>query len=277
MTVVEAVRVLSDAGVPSPEHDARVLARHAETAGTDFDELVRRRASREPLQHLVGSVGFRYIELLVGPGVFVPRPETELLVDVVLGELRRITTGVPIVVDLCAGSGALGLSIARERANAVVHLVELDPVAFDWLARNADHTGLDVVVHLADAVTALPELDGGVDVVVSNPPYLPDDDRDALEPEVVAHDPALALFAEDGGLAVIRDVVATARRLLRPGGVLVVEHADHQGEAVPALLESGGWVEVVDHADLAGRPRFTTARLDRETRPGDAPTMRLTP
>ena len=255
--------------------------------GTRYDELVALRAQRVPLQHLVGSVGFRWLDLEVGPGVFVPRPETELVVQAVIDELatplgipNRLDTPLdaplgipngaeeapkegwgsprgPVVVDLCTGSGAIALSVAHEVGGAVVHAVELDPVALSWARRNDDEGR--VRFHEGPVEGCLPELDGTVDVVVSNPPYVPE--GTAVDRETAEHDPALALWGGPDGLAVIRQVEAAARRLLRPGGLLVMEHDVTQGESVPALLQqAGGWVEVADHEDLTRRPRYVTAR-----------------
>jgi release factor glutamine methyltransferase len=258
MTLREAIELLRDAGVPSPEHDARALERHAVQTKADFDELVRQRAQRVPLQHLVGSTGFRYLDLQVGPGVFVPRPETEVVVDAVLTEIKDRTA--PVVVDLCAGAGTIGFSVAHEHPDAVVHLVERDPDAYEWMRRNRPEGRADVHLHLADASDALPELDGRVDVVASNPPYVAEHERALVDPEVREHDPSLALFAGDDGLDVVRIVVQRAVALLKPGGLVVVEHSDRQGESAPALLREQGWVEVADHRDLTGRPRFVTGR-----------------
>jgi release factor glutamine methyltransferase len=254
----EAIEVLRAAGVPSAEHDARALERHAAQTRSDFVDLVRRRAARVPLQHLLGSAGFRYLDLQVGPGVFVPRPETELVVDAVLNEIRDIEA--PVVVDLCAGAGTIGFSVAHEHATAVVHLVECDPAAFEWLSRNRPEGRADVHLHLADAFAAVPSLDGTVDVVASNPPYVAEDERELIDPEVRDHDPELALFAGADGLEVIRVVENRAAALLKPGGLVVVEHSDRQGESVPALLRERGWTDVADHPDLTGRDRFVTAR-----------------
>jgi release factor glutamine methyltransferase len=250
---------LREAGVPSPDHDARELFRHAEATSTDVDELLAARARRVPLQHLVGTAAFRYLELEVGPGVFVPRPETELLVDAALDRLRRTTTEPPVVVDLCAGSGAIGLSVAHEHPTAVVHLVESSAEAFGWLQRNAT-AAERVHAHLADLADAPVGLDGAVDVVVSNPPYLPHDERDTVDPEVRDHDPAIALWADDEGLAVVRRVVDRAAVLLAAGGTLVVEHSERHGESVPALLRAAGFIDVDVHDDLTRRPRYTTGR-----------------
>jgi release factor glutamine methyltransferase len=257
-TLRQAAAILADAGVPSAEHDARVLVAHAADHAVALDDLVALRASRVPLQHLTGTVGFRYLDIAVGPGVFVPRPETELLVDAVLTALAGSPgDDTPVVVDLCAGSGAVGLSVAHEHRRAVVHAVERSAAAFRWLRHNAAAAGPRVHLHHGDLAAAPTGLDGAVDVVVANPPYVPLDERDLLDPEVRDHDPADALWAADGGLAVIRRVVDRAVTLLRPGGTLVVEHADRQGDSVPALLAAAGLSDVADHRDLAGRPRFS--------------------
>lgn len=248
---------LAAAGVASPDHDARVLARHAARTGEDLERLLARRADRVPLQHLLGTAGFRYLELAVGPGVFVPRPETELLVDEVLAAVVGIDA--PLVVDLGAGSGAIGLSVRHEHPTVTVHLVEASPAAFRWLQRNA--AGRDRVHLHHDDLGRVPRGIGGtVDVVVSNPPYLPLDERDAVDPEVRDHDPPEALWAGVDGLDVIDAVAARARELLRPGGTLIVEHSDRHDTAVPALLSAAGYVAVTDRCDLAGRPRYAVAR-----------------
>jgi release factor glutamine methyltransferase len=264
MTIREAIALLTKAELPSAEHDARALAAFAEQTGADFDELIRRRASRVPLQHLIGSVGFRYIDLDVGPGVFVPRPETEVVAGTAIDRARE-SGDAPVVVDLCSGSGVIALSVANEVRSARVHAVEVDPGALEWLRRNAAQrleagdVGIDV--HEADVADALPELDGTVDVVVSNPPYVGADEMVLVDPEVRDHDPYLALVAGDDGLAVIRQVAATARRLLRPGGWVVVEHSDRQGESAPEVLRTAGFVDVTDGPDLTGRPRVAMGRL----------------
>ena len=268
---------LEAAGVDSPRFDAEELAAHvlgvrrgdlalAEAMTGEqqaaYDALLARRADRVPLQHLVGSTGFRHIELLVGPGVFVPRPETESVVQWALDALAGVPA--PLVVDLCTGSGTIALSLADELpAGAVVHAVERDPGAHAWLLKNIAATGLPVHAHLGDAADALPDLDGSLDLVASNPPYVAEHERGDVDPEVVDHDPEIALFAGDDGLDVVRIVESAARRLLRPGGLLVVEHSDRQGRSAPALFEALGWEEVADHRDLAGRDRFVTARKPR--------------
>ena len=266
-----AVETLSSAGVPAARADAEQLLAAAlgvprtrlaavETVDADtavrFAELVTRRSAREPLQHLVGTVAFRYIEVDVGPGVFVPRPETELLVDAVLPVLQA--SPHPIAVDLCAGSGALALAVADEVPSATVYAVERAPSALHWLRRNCAGSKVRVISADIGDASLLPELTGRVDAVLANPPYV--GTGEDVDPEV-GHDPADALFAGPDGLAVLPAVVSTARRLLRSGGVSAVEHGDQQGTAITALLSGDdGWRQVVDHRDLADRPRYVTAQ-----------------
>jgi release factor glutamine methyltransferase len=270
-----AAERLAGAGVPSPEHDAAELLAHV--LGTDrgrlplvdevppaaqerYDALVARRADREPLQHLTGEAFFRHVRLEVGPGVFTPRPETELLAGWAVDEARARTE--PVVVDLCTGSGAIAKAVADEVPGARVHAVELDEPAHRWAERNLAGTGIDL--RQGDFATAFDDLVGAVDVVVCNPPYVPLEAWESVAPEARDHDPHLALFSGPDGLDAIRVLAVRAAVLLRSGGVLGVEHADVQGEAVPAVLSgTGRWADVRDHRDLAGRPRFTTARLAR--------------
>ena len=228
---------------------------------TRFGSLLEQRAARVPLQHLTGAAAFRHLELAVGPGVFVPRPETEQIAGWVLSQLGED----PVVVDLGAGSGAIALSIAQEHPGARVTAVERDAGAIAWTRLNAGAraaAGDTPVTVLAGDMTdphLLRDLEGTVDVVVSNPPYVPDDAR--LPREVADHDPPLALWGGPDGLDVVRGLLHTAARLLRPGGLLAIEHADVQGGSLPALVRShGGFTDVADHPDLAGRPRYTTAR-----------------
>jgi release factor glutamine methyltransferase len=216
-----------------------------------------------PLQHLTGRAPFRHLELAVGPGVFVPRPETEQLAGWAIGRLAGLHA--PVVVDLGSGSGALALAIAQEVPDARVTAVERDPDAIEWTRHNAAARAAagdrPVPVVLGDMTDGglLGELDGRVDLVVSNPPYVPDDA--VLPREVAEHDPPLALWGGPDGLDVVRALLDTAARLLRPGGELGIEHADQQGAALPAVVRAhGGFADVEDHPDLAGRPRFTTAR-----------------
>src|SRR3954468_13590025 len=263
MSVREIARALDAAGVGSAEHDARVLAAHAAATGADLDELVRRRVARVPLQHITGVAGFRYLELAVGPGVFVPRPETELVAGAAI-DLARAAGPEPVVVDLCSGSGAIALSVAHEVPAAVVYAVESDPRALEWLRRNADARrdvgDSPIVVQAADVRHTPASLDGTADVVVANPPYLCATEVASLEPEVADHDPTAALVAADDGLADIRAVALTAMRLLRSGAWVVVEHGDGQGESAPEVLRSMGFADVRDHRDLAGRDRYATGR-----------------
>ena len=300
--VREATHVLAEAGVASAPVDALVLAAHA--LGVEVSEarrllivggvevppeyaaLVAERARRVPLQHLTGEAHFRGLTLRVGPGVFVPRPETETLVSLALdaidavgtdgagdpvGPGNRATTvgaggaggadGPATVVDLCTGSGAIAFSLKAERPDLVVRAIEADPLAHAWAVANRDRLGLDVQVDLGDARTAYPELVGTVDVVTCNPPYIPDD-QVPVDPEVRDHDPALALYGGSAdGLALPLAMAARAAQLLRPGGVLVMEHADVQGPAIlRALAATGSWRDAADHADLTGRPRVVVAR-----------------
>jgi release factor glutamine methyltransferase len=248
-------------GVPR----ARLLTLDAvdDAAAARFGALVAERAARVPLQHLTGSAPFRFLELAVGPGVFVPRPETELIAGWVLD--RVAGSGRPRVVDLGTGSGAIALSVAHEHPGARVVAVEADAGAIGWTRHNAaaraaaGDTPVEVLAGDMTDPGLLAELDGTVDVVVSNPPYVPEGAR--LPREVADHDPPLALWGGPDGLDVVRGLLRTAARLLRPGGWLGIEHADVQGGALPALVRAaGGWTDVLDHPDLAGRPRYTTAR-----------------
>jgi release factor glutamine methyltransferase len=234
-------------------------------AADRFTALVAERADRVPLQHLTGSAAFRFLELSVGPGVFVPRPETELVAGWVLDRIAGLDR--PLVVDLGTGSGAIALSVAHEHPGARVVAVEADPGAVEWTRHNAATRAAagdpPVEVLLGDMTDPglLRDLDGTVDVVVSNPPYVPDGAR--LPREVADHDPPLALWGGPDGLDVVRGLLRTAARLLRPGGWLGIEHADQQGSALPALVRgAGGWRAVADNPDLAGRPRYTTAQRE---------------
>ncbi|MFI6869885.1 peptide chain release factor N(5)-glutamine methyltransferase [Nocardia sp. NPDC050406] len=277
----EAEETLRAAGVHSPHADAEYLAAHVlgvermrlmmvpmitpEQLG-EYQKLVARRAERVPLQHLTGTASMGEIDLAVGPGVFIPRPETELLFAWALAQLEAIGhEHQPIVVDLCTGSGALALAIAHARPDAQVHAVELDPAAFDWAKRNAlqlaDEGDTPIDLHLGDVTDPeiLSQLNGKVDVVVSNPPYIPAAAR--LDPEVADHDPHRALFGGPDGLDVIRPMIATIARLLRADGVTAIEHDDTNGSAAAALLrDHGGFDAVCEHPDLAGKPRFVAAR-----------------
>ena len=272
-----AVDALSTAGVASPEHDAAELLAfvHGTTrarlfelddvsdeARGRYDALVARRAARVPLQHLTGTAAFRHVEVAVGPGVFVPRPETELLAGWAIEAARWAAheNRTCRVVDLCTGSGAIAKAVADEVPDADVHAVELDPSAFAWAERNLAGTGVDL--RQGDMATAFEDLAGTVDVVVCNPPYIPLEAWESVALEARDHDPHLALFSGRDGLDALRVLEQRASLLLRPGGVVGAEHADAQGEAAPGLFRARPrWREVVDHLDLAGRPRYVTARL----------------
>ncbi|MEV4431497.1 peptide chain release factor N(5)-glutamine methyltransferase [Streptomyces sp. NPDC049555] len=270
--VAQATQRLADAGVPSPRFDAEELAAFVHgvkrgelhnVADADFDarywEAVARREAREPLQHITGRAFFRYLELQVGPGVFVPRPETESVVGWAIDAVRAMDVVEPLIVDLCTGSGAIALALAQEVPRSRVHAVELDETALGWARRNTE--GSRVHLHHGNALTALPELDGQVDLVISNPPYIPLTEWEYVAPEARDHDPELALFSGEDGLDTIRGLERTAHRLLRPGGIVVVEHADTQGGQVPWIFaEERGWADAADHPDLNNRPRFATAR-----------------
>jgi release factor glutamine methyltransferase len=276
-----AAALLAEAGVPSPRADALALAAHA--AGTDtlvlalappadpaflarLAGLVERRRRREPLQHILGWMPFRHLRLLAGPGTFVARPETEVVAGAAIEEAAALAAGgaEPVVVDLCTGSGAIALAVATEVPASRVHAVELSPAALATARRNADAVGplrhpLDL--RLGDAAEAFHDLDGRVDVVVANPPYVPPD-AVPTDPEVRDHDPALALYGGGAdGLDVARGVVAAAGRLLRPGGLLVMEHADVQGAAVRDVVRgAGAFLGPVTAPDLTGRDRMVLAR-----------------
>lgn len=274
--VRDAATRLSHAGVGSPEHDAAELLAHVlgttrsrlplldevgEADAATYEALITRRAAREPLQHLTGVAYFRHVELAVGPGVFVPRPETELLAGWAIERLAE-SGERPVAVDLCTGSGAIALSLATESPDARVHAIELDPSAVAWATRNL--AGTDVELVEGDMATAFPDLDGSVDVIACNPPYIPLEAFESVAAEARDHDPALALWSGDDGLDAMRVLEATAARLLRPGGWVGAEHADVQGEsAVAVFTATGRWTQVRDHLDLAGRARFVTARLAR--------------
>jgi release factor glutamine methyltransferase len=328
--VREGSRTLAEAGIASAEVDAIELAAHV--LGVDTGEARRRmvlgdglpagfeqryaaelaeRARRVPLQHLTGRAHFRRLTLQVGPGVFVPRPETEGLVELALAELdRRLAastrrdplsnpvlggehSGTPVrstpstafggvgeggarVVDLCTGSGAIALSLKQERPDLEVRAIEVSPEAVAWATANRDRLGLDVEIVVGDAtVDCLPDWAGTVDVVTVNPPYIPLG-AVPVDPEVRDHDPELALYGgSEDGLAIPLAVAGAAAALLRPGGLLLMEHADTQGETLPAALRARGpWTDVVDHPDLTGRPRVVAARRTGQSSAGHEPPAR---
>lgn len=277
--VEEGAHRLEAAGVASPEYDARELLAHVlgttraglalvdevtEQDAAAFEKLLVRREAREPLQHLTGTAAFRYVELAVGPGVFVPRPETEMLAGWGVDRAREVAASgrTPVVVDLCTGSGAMALSLATEVPEAEVHAVELDEPAHTWAARNLEGSGVDL--RQGDMAEAFNDLDGTVDVIVCNPPYIPLEAYESVAAEARDHDPSLALWSGQDGLDAMRVLERVAARLLRPGGVVGAEHAEVQAESAPAVFAAAGrWSDVRGNPDLAGRPRFVTARLAR--------------
>lgn len=274
--------ILGASGILDPRVDVEMLAAHVlgvsrgrvqslavteAPLGRDdalaIVEAVERRAAREPLQHITGVAYFRSLELAVGPGVFVPRPETEFVAGLAIDALRAVVPaadgGAVRAVDLGTGSGAIALALATEVPHAEVTAVENSTAAFIWAKQNLRAVGAEnarlIFVDLADA---LPDERGSIDVVVSNPPYIP---QAAIprDPEVRLFDPEAALYSGEDGLDAMRAVSATAARVLRPGGTLVVEHGDLQGAEVRALFEADGWRAVATHRDLTGRDRATTA------------------
>ena len=270
---------LAESGIDSPRTDAEVIAAHVHgvsrtelhlVADRQFDPRfwneIARREAREPLQHITGLAGFRYLEVEVGPGVFVPRLETEVMTGWAVAALQAMDVAEPVVADLGTGSGAIALAIAQEVPRARVHAVEADPLARHWAERNiarwatsAPHTRGRVALYAGDFGGALPTLDGTADLVISNPPYIPV--GAAVPPEVAEYDPAGALWGGADGLDAIRVIAGTARRLLREDGLVGVEHGAQQGAAVYWIFaEERGWRDTRNNKDLAGRDRFVTAR-----------------
>jgi len=280
MLISEALELATDkfsaAGVLSPSVDAELLGcfileatRSELTLLTisnnlfpehrlaDFLEAVQRREKREPLQHITGLAPFRHLQLEVGPGVFIPRPETEQLVDLAIQKIEDISN--PMIVDLCSGSGAISIALNTEVTSSTVYAVELSKEAFSFLIRNYRRYGLDPkALRNENLTTALEELEAGVDLVVSNPPYMPDG-AVPIDLEVKLHDPSLALYGGEDGLDVIRQISARAWFLLRSGGHLVLEHAHTQAPAIGELLLTQGWQEVVSASDLTGKDRMISA------------------
>lgn len=271
----DAAVLLADAGIASARWDAEALAAHL--AGTDrgrlalleppgddfygrYREAVAARSRRVPLQHLVGTAAFGPVLLDVGPGVFVPRPETEALLEWACAQRLR---SQPVIVDVCTGSGALAVALARHRAErgqaARIVAVEDSEEALAYARRNVEGTGVDLVQADVTDPGLLPELNAGVDLLVANPPYVPDDA--VVEPEVARHDPRRAVFGGPDGMAVIGPLVRLAARWLRPGGLVAVEHDDTTSERTVELFETTGlFDDVRARHDLTGRPRFVTAR-----------------
>ncbi len=273
-----AIRVLSAAGIRNADVDAELLLGHVlgvsrgqvqAMAVTDAAldpeqylatiEAVERRAAREPLQHITGRAPFRSLELAVGPGVFIPRPETESVVQLAIDALLAVPSPSPRGIDLGTGSGAIALAMATEVPQAEIVAVENSPRAFIWARQNLRESGADNLrLVFADLAEAVPELDGTFDVVISNPPYIPDG-AIPRDPEVRLFDPPLALFGGPDGLEVVRAVSRRAAALLRPGGVLILEHGELQAAAIHELLRADGWRAPATTRDLLGRDRATSA------------------
>jgi release factor glutamine methyltransferase len=266
-----AAAQLAEAGIDSARYDAEQLAAHL--AGTDrgrltlleppgdefFDryrDIVTARSQRVPLQHLTGTVSFGPVTLQVGPGVFIPRPETEAILE--WATAQRLPAG-PVIVDVCTGSGALAVALARHRPGARVLGIDDSEVALDYARRNAAGTNVELVSADINEPGLLAELDGKVDLVAANPPYVPDDT--VLDTEVAQHDPRHAVFGGPDGMTAIVTVVGLAGRWLRPGGLFAVEHDDTTSAQTVELVESTGFFDdIMARQDLTGRPRFVTAR-----------------
>jgi len=268
---------LTSAGVTSPSVDAELLGCFVlgierseltmlslreelfpEDKIVQFETSVARRVKREPLQHITGLAPFRHLELHVGPGVFIPRPETEQLVELAIDSIKKIEK--PLVVDLCSGSGAIAISLATELEGSRVFSVELSEQAFEFLSNNYQKYGLDTKsAKNEDLANAFDELEAQVDLVISNPPYIPDS-AVPVDLEVQLHEPSLALYGGEDGLDVIRRISDRALYLLKPSGLLLLEHADTQAQAISQLLLNQGWQEVISSQDLAGKDRMISAR-----------------
>jgi release factor glutamine methyltransferase len=274
--VAEAARALAAAGVEAPEWDAERLLRHVlgwdrarllahpahvvpEPEAERFGALVRRRASREPLQYILGTQAFWKHDFLVTPAVLIPRPETELLVETSLDLLKDVER--PLIVDVGTGSGCIALSLAFERPDAEVHATDISEPALAVARENARRLGLDGRVTFHEGQLLEPVAGLEVHLVVSNPPYVDPAERDSLASEVRQHEPALALFPPGDALAVYRRLVPAAAAALRPGGALVVEISPTIPGAVVEVLRAAGFAEPAVHTDLAGRPRVVRARL----------------
>lgn len=296
----DAVKKLESAGVESAEYDARLLLSKACGVSlaelnkalilgdlTDFSpdyankysDFVTRRASREPLQHIVGRAPFRYLDLQVGKGVFVPRPETEVVVEAGLDWLRESGISKPTVVDLCAGSGAIGLSVATEVADAQVWAVEKSPEAFQYLRKNFEETAKNyenmqissryhavladaTKVHISDCTPELHAICGKVDLVITNPPYVPES-QVPEQIEVREYDPPLALYGGSAdGLVIPEQIMRAAFALLRCGGAMVMEHDISQGDALADYAKNIGFISAKVKNDLTNRARFVVCKKE---------------
>ncbi|MBV8789631.1 MAG: peptide chain release factor N(5)-glutamine methyltransferase [Mycobacterium sp.] len=279
-----AAATLAEAGIDSARPDAELLAAHVTGAergrlalldppGDDvlgrYRDVVAARSRRVPLQHLTGTAAFGPVLLHVGPGVFIPRPETEA----VLAWATEQDLGPrPVIVDLCTGSGALAVALAHNCPTARIIGIDDSDLALDYARRNTERTVVELRrADVAELASTPDPLDGQVDLVVANPPYVPDDA--VLEPEVAQHDPRHAVFGGPDGMTVIEPVVRLAARWLRSGGLFAVEHDDTtSSQTVELIMATGSFEQVQAHNDLAGRPRFVTARKSgaRDSRRVDA-------
>jgi len=271
LAIESAATTLAESGIDSARIDAELLAAHlcgldrgvlpfADDPEDDFFDAfataVSTRAQRVPLQHITGTAAFGPLLLHVGPGVFIPRPETESILE--WAAVQHLPAR-PVIVDMCTGSGALAAALSRRFPGARILAVDDDPVALDYARRNTAATGVEVLEGDATDPRLFPQLDGTVDLLVSNPPYIPLGVD--LEPEVAEHDPEHALFGGADGMAVIRPIVARAADWLVSGGLLAVEHDDTTAQLTSEVIAATGVFECVQpHTDLAGRPRFVTAR-----------------
>lgn len=274
--VAHAIEKFESVGIHSADVDAELLAAYVlnktrgqiqvdmitglEVAEADaklFTELAARRFQREPLQHLTGLAYFRQLELFVGKGVFIPRPETEMVAQLAIDALNQSDSSEPVAIDLGTGSGAIALSMQVEVEKAKVFAIEKSEAAYAFTKRNFEkYPGAELV--LGDLADAFNSLNGSATVVISNPPYIPAA-MVPIDPEVHLHDPALALYGGEDGLDVIRVISKVARRLLLEGATLVLEHADSQSAMVCELLLADGWHNVLAHKDLTGRDRAVSA------------------
>lgn len=276
--VANAAARFAEVGIDSAQVDAELLAAYvlklnrgqlqsamiadqtlSEGDAEELTNLYGRRIKREPLQHITGKAYFRNLELEVGRGVFIPRPETEFVAQLAIDALRSVASDNPIAVDLGTGSGAIALAMATEVPHAKIYAVEKSELAIPFTRKNFENSAAENAVLIqGDLKDAFSELDGTVAVVASNPPYIP---LQAIprDIEVRDFDPELALYGGEDGMDVIHLVSAAARRLLYSGGTLVVEHADSQGAQVSQLLLADGWRQVSSHKDLTGRDRAVTA------------------
>ncbi|AEV74339.1 protein-(glutamine-N5) methyltransferase, release factor-specific [Mycolicibacterium rhodesiae NBB3] len=268
-----AEAALAEAGVGSPRTDAELLAAHAAgvergrlaffDAGSDFFEryggLVAERVNRKPLQHIVGTAAFGPVIVQVGPGVFTPRPETEVLLEWAVAQQMSQDL---VIVDLCTGTGALALALSMNWPGARILAVDDSEHALEYATRNLHGSGVELLRADVTETGLLPEFDGRVDLLVANPPYIPD--GAVLEPEVAEHDPPHALFGGPDGMTVIDAIVGLAARWLRPGGLCAVEHDDTtSAQTVEAFSRTGVFEDVTSRRDLTGRPRFVTAVRNR--------------